>query len=144
MEPVVSSLKYSVSLTGNQCYNNLIKNCKQKEIQKMKTEIILPEYILNMMNRLRAAGYEAFVAGGAVRDGLSGMIPDDFDLCTSALPSETENVFSGEKMIRTGIRHGTITVMAGKRPVEITTYRTEGNWLFIENMEKAFSISTRL
>ena len=94
----------------------------------MKTQIILPEYILNMMSRLRAAGYEAFVAGGAVRDGLSGMVPDDFDLCTSALPSETERVFAGEKMIRTGIRHGTITVMAGKRQVEITTYRTEGSY----------------
>lgn len=92
----------------------------------MKRELILPEYILTIMQRLRAAGFEAFVVGGAVRDGLTGIVPEDFDLCTSALPTETETVFSGEKVIRTGIRHGTVTVLSDGRPVEITTYRTEG------------------
>ena len=83
----------------------------------MKKEIVLPEYILTIMQRLRAAGFEAFVVGGAVRDGLSGIVPEDFDLCTSAIPPETEAVFSDEKVIRTGIRHGTVTVLSGGRPV---------------------------
>ena len=94
----------------------------------MQKEIILPEYILKILERFRSAGYEAFVAGGAVRDSLSGRVPEDYDLCTSALPSETEALFSDDRVIETGIRHGTVTIVSGNHPVEVTTYRSEGTY----------------
>lgn len=95
---------------------------------QMKKEIILPAYILKILERFKEAGSEAFVAGGAVRDGLLGRKPVDFDLCTPAMPEETEALFSEKKVIRTGIRHGTVTVLSEGGPVEITTYRREGKY----------------
>lgn len=91
-------------------------------------ELFLPNYILDILERFRAAGFEAYVAGGAVRDLISGITPHDYDLCTEALPEETKALFSGEQVIETGIRHGTVTVMADGHPVEITTFRSEGTY----------------
>ena len=100
----------------------------ERQSEQMERNIIFPDYILKILERFRKAGFEAFVAGGAVRDGLAGRKPDDFDLCTPALPEETEALFSDRKVIRTGMRHGTVTVLSEGGPVEITTYRREGNY----------------
>ena len=66
--------------------------------------------------------------GGCVRDFLLGRTPTDYDLTTSALPQETETVFAGEKLIETGLRHGTVTVVLDGVPLEITTYRVDGGY----------------
>ena len=71
--------------------------------------------------------YEAFMVGGCVRDSLLGLTPKDYDITTSALPNITEELF--EKTIPTGIKHGTITVILDNENLEVTTYRTEGNYL---------------
>ena len=63
------------------------------------------------IERLRAAGHEAWIVGGCVRDVLLGRTPTDYDLTTSALPEETEAVFAGERLIETGLQHGTVTVV---------------------------------
>ena len=88
----------------------------------------IPENIINVLDRLHAAGHEAYIVGGCVRDLLMGRVPGDFDVCTSALPEETERVFSGERVIETGIKHGTVTVLSGGTPVEITTFRVDGHY----------------
>ncbi len=80
-------------------------------------------YILQM---LTAAGHEAYLVGGCVRDLLRGVPPHDWDICTSALPEETERCFAGQRIIETGLKHGTVTVLVDGEPYEITTYRTEG------------------
>lgn len=80
------------------------------------------------IQRLREAGYEAWIVGGCVRDFLLGRTPTDYDLTTSALPQETETVFAGEKLIETGLRHGTVTVVLDGVPLEITTYRVDGGY----------------
>lgn len=80
------------------------------------------------IQRLREAGYEAWIVGGCVRDFLLGRTPTDYDLTTSALPKETEAVFAGEKLIETGLRHGTVTVVLDGVPLEITTYRVDGGY----------------
>ena len=80
------------------------------------------------IERLRAAGHEAWIVGGCVRDVLLGRTPTDYDLTTSALPEETEAVFAGEKLIETGLQHGTVTVLLEGVPLEITTYRVDGGY----------------
>lgn len=92
----------------------------------------------NALRILHAAGHEAYLVGGCVRDmllrdmagGSAGREDtEDIDVTTSAAPEEVKLAFSGMRVIETGIRHGTVTVMLpeGDRllPVEITTYRTE-------------------
>ena len=64
--------------------------------------------------------------GGCVRDLLRGVEPHDWDICTSARPEEVERCFAGHRIIETGLKHGTVTVLEDGNPYEITTYRTEG------------------
>ena len=90
----------------------------------MKFEI--PVGAHNILHTLTDAGYEAYLVGGCVRDLLRGEQPHDWDICTSARPEETEVCFAGHHIIETGLKHGTVTVMEGGEPYEITTYRTEG------------------
>lgn len=80
------------------------------------------------LSRLNAAGFEAYLVGGCVRDALLGREPGDWDLTTSALPEQTEAVFAGERVIETGLKHGTVTVLLDGMPIEITTYRTEAGY----------------
>ena len=88
----------------------------------------MPEAIREALARLERAGYEAWLVGGCVRDRLMGVAPHDYDLTTSATPAEVEAVFAGEKVIETGIAHGTVTVLLSGEPVEITTFRAESGY----------------
>lgn len=87
---------------------------------------MLPSHILWVLQTLQNAGHEAYVVGGCVRDMLLGIVPHDFDVCTSAMPEAVLACFTGTRVIKTGLRHGTVTVMAEGRPVEVTTYRVDG------------------
>ena len=88
----------------------------------------LPATIQNCIQKLERAGYGAYAVGGCVRDACLGLIPQDYDLCTAALPEETEAVFAGEKLVLAGKKHGTVGVVTDTGVVEITTYRTEGDY----------------
>ena len=93
--------------------------------------MFLPEYVKNCIDELSRAGFSAYAVGGAVRDGLLGLKPSDFDVTTtSARPEEILAVFSHRRTIPTGIKHGTITVLFedGEKlsPIEITTFRIDG------------------
>ncbi len=91
-------------------------------------KIGIPENIIDLMSLLEQSGFEAYAVGGCVRDSLLGRKPYDWDVCTSALPEETLEVFEGFRTIPTGIKHGTVTVIADG-PVEITTFRIDGEYL---------------
>lgn len=91
-------------------------------------QITIPENIARILDKLEAAGYEAYIVGGCVRDSLMGIPPHDYDITTSALPAETEQVFAGMRLIETGLKHGTVTVLSDGEPVEITTYRVDGEY----------------
>lgn len=82
------------------------------------------EYVLS---KLEAAGYGAWAVGGCVRDSLMGGEPSDWDVCTTALPAETESVFRECRVLLTGEKHGTVTVMMDK-PIEVTTFRRESGY----------------
>lgn len=88
----------------------------------------LPETVLSILARLEAAGYAAYLVGGAVRDLIRGVPPHDFDLTTSARPEEVMAVFAGETIIPTGLAHGTVTLVIDHIPYEITTFRGEGDY----------------
>ena len=81
-----------------------------------------------LLDALHAVGYAAYAVGGCVRDGLLGLCPHDWDLCTSALPQQVMNLFGEERCIPTGLQHGTVTVKQGGGLYEITTFRTEGTY----------------
>lgn len=89
----------------------------------------LPAPVEKALDTLTARGFEAYVVGGCVRDLLMGVAPHDYDICTSALPEETKACFAQERVIETGIQHGTVTVLMAGEPLEITTFRTEGDYL---------------
>ena len=86
----------------------------------------LPDEVNTALRRLTDAGYEAYAVGGCVRDELMGRTPTDYDVTTSALPEQTAAVFASERVIETGAKHGTVTVLLGGRPLEITTFRVDG------------------
>ena len=86
----------------------------------------LPAGARRILQTLKVAGHEAYLVGGCVRDLLRGVEPHDWDVCTSALPEETERCFADRRVIETGLRHGTVTVLEEGGPYEITTYRVEG------------------
>ena len=90
--------------------------------------MIVPEYAAKAIDILNNAGFEAYCVGGCVRDSLLGREPDDWDLCTSAKPEEMKKAFEGYRMIDTGIKHGTLTLIIDRNPLEITTFRTESEY----------------
>ncbi len=92
----------------------------------MSIHIELPERVRYLINKLRSAGHEAFVVGGCVRDSIMGRKPEDWDICTSALPGQTESCLGLPTIIKNGVKHGTVTVRLMDENFEITTFRTDG------------------
>ena len=72
-------------------------------------------------------GEEARLVGGAVRDLVAGLAPGDFDVATTATPDivMARARAAGFQVIPTGIAHGTVTIMAGDAPIEVTTLRED-------------------
>lgn len=82
---------------------------------------------LQKMNEIFAThGYEAHLVGGAVRDILLGKPAADWDVATNASPQAVMRIF--HRVIPTGLAHGTVTVLFMRQQVEVTTYRTDGNY----------------
>lgn len=77
---------------------------------------------------LKSKGFEAFLIGGSVRDFVMGLPIGDIDITTNATPDEVKQVFADFRVVETGIKHGTVTVLINNEPLEITTYRSEGTY----------------
>lgn len=88
--------------------------------------ITLPQDVSKIIRILEEAGYEAYAVGGCVRDSILGKEPNDWDITTSALPSQVKELFA--RTIDTGLIHGTVTVMMHHVGYEITTYRVDGEY----------------
>jgi tRNA nucleotidyltransferase (CCA-adding enzyme) len=90
----------------------------------------IPPDVLAVCQRLREAGHQAHLVGGGIRDMLIGRPPTDFDLATDARPDAVVALFGKTFAIPTGLKHGTVTVLTEtRRPVEVTTFRGEGEYL---------------
>lgn len=81
-----------------------------------------PEGAQTILSRLNSAGHEAVLVGGCIRDTLLGLPPHDWDIASSASPEAVKTALAGCRILETGIKHGTLTVLLD-RPYEITTYR---------------------
>ena len=91
--------------------------------------IALPPQVEQVLRRLEERGYEAYAVGGCVRDAILGRAPNDWDVTTSALPEQTAACFADCRVVETGIKHGTLTVILEGMPLEITTFRSDGEYL---------------
>ena len=87
-------------------------------------KIEMPSEVKFIISELESHEYEAFAVGGCIRDSLLGRTPNDWDITTSAKPEEVKEIF--HRTVDTGIKHGTVTVLIGKKSFEITTYRVDG------------------
>ena len=90
--------------------------------------IVLPQQIRLVLDSLEQSGYSAQLVGGCVRDCLLGKSCDDWDITTNASPEQICAVFADRKLLMHGIKHGTVTVVIDKKPIEITTYRRDGDY----------------
>lgn len=88
---------------------------------------MMPQEVRSLLARLESAGYEGWAVGGCVRDTLRGAVPSDWDVTTDARPERVMALF-GERVIPTGLKHGTVTVCAGETHVEVTTFRRDGTY----------------
>jgi tRNA nucleotidyltransferase/poly(A) polymerase len=85
------------------------------------------EFAIEVVQKLRAAGFEALWAGGCVRDQLLGIEPKDYDVATSARPEQIRELFGHKRTLAIGVSFGVITVL-GRRPqgqIEVATFRTD-------------------
>ncbi|MBR6915454.1 MAG: polynucleotide adenylyltransferase [Clostridia bacterium] len=91
-------------------------------------KIAAPSFVKKVTDALRAAGYSAYLVGGCVRDHLLGETPHDYDVATNAVPEQMKEAFSDLRTVETGIEHGTLTVISDGEPVEVTTFRIDGEY----------------
>lgn len=92
----------------------------------MINEIPLFTKALPIIEKIEAAGYEAYFVGGCVRDVLLNKKINDVDIATSAFPAEVKAIFP--KTVDVGIEHGTVMVLKNGETYEVTTFRTESTY----------------
>ncbi|MBR4940406.1 MAG: tRNA nucleotidyltransferase [Clostridia bacterium] len=88
----------------------------------------IPQTLMEAISVLERGGEQGWLVGGCVRDSLMGKIPHDWDVTTSASPTKMLELFSGYKLIETGLKHGTVTVVISGEQIEITTFRIDGEY----------------
>lgn len=88
----------------------------------------IPKSIKEILNRLKDNGFQGYIVGGSVRDLIIGNVPKDYDITTSASPEDIERIFSDKKTFDVGRHFGTIVVVTDQGNVEVTTYRTDGEY----------------
>ncbi|WP_041395475.1 CCA tRNA nucleotidyltransferase [Parasphaerochaeta coccoides] len=103
----------------------------------------VPAHIQEFSSFFARKGLSLYIVGGAVRDWLLGIRNEDFDFATDAMPEEVMDTF--HKVIPTGIKHGTVTVLFRKQQYEVTTFRVDGDYsdgrhpdsvAFVRNLEQ--------
>lgn len=94
---------------------------------------------INILEKFNEAGYEAYFVGGCVRDYLLNDDFSDIDITTNALPDEVKQIF--KKSIDTGIQHGTVTILINGDSFEVTTFRTEDDYIDHRTPEKVEFVS---
>lgn len=95
--------------------------------------------VINILEKFNEAGYEAYFVGGCVRDYLLNDDFSDIDITTNALPDEVKKIF--RKSIDTGIQHGTVTILINGDSFEVTTFRTEDDYIDHRTPEKVEFVS---
>ena len=112
------------------------------EISKIKIQI--PKAVEQILDIFSINGYEGYIVGGCVRDSILNKSPQDWDICTNCTPEKMMELLSGFKVIPTGLKHGTVTVVIDHVGYEVTTYRVDGDYRDGRHPEKVqFTASLR-
>lgn len=105
--------------------------------------IKIPFFANEILQKIHASGYEAYAVGGCIRDALRDIEPLDWDICTSAFPNQIIDIFrESNTVIPTGLQHGTVTIISHGNPVEVTTYRCDGNYNDSRHPDKVIFLSS--
>jgi tRNA nucleotidyltransferase (CCA-adding enzyme) len=88
---------------------------------KSSRSLNVPSDVLEICATLFRAKESAYLVGGALRDMLAKRATGDFDIATTALPQKVISLF--KRVVPTGMKHGTVTILAGKGEYEVTTLR---------------------
>jgi len=94
-------------------------------LKELNKKLPIPKHVSSLVAKIEARGYMAFIVGGAVRDLLLGRRPEDWDIATDASPSELTKIFP--RVIPTGIKHGTVSVLLNNKTIEVTQFRAGGH-----------------
>ena len=89
-------------------------------------KFFIPTYVKAVISKIEENGYEAWLVGGCVRDMLSGITLHDYDIASNAPCEAISSLF--DRVIETGIKHGTVTVISDGQPIEVTRYRIDGDY----------------
>lgn len=81
---------------------------------------------LAVVQRLRAAGFVAYFAGGCVRDELLGRTPSDYDVATDAVPEQITGLF--DRTAEVGAHFGVVLVKVQREVIEVATFRADGSY----------------
>src|SRR6056297_3498180 len=87
---------------------------------------LLPKDLFDFSKIFTRNGYQCFLVGGAVRNLVLNHKPQDYDFATNATPNDIIALF--KRVIPTGIRHGTVTVLYKSLHLEVTTFRIESTY----------------
>ena len=107
-----------IAIETKKVYNRGVKAVRQ----------MISNICREILSTLEEGGYDAYIVGGCVRDMLMKRQFHDYDITTSASPEQVTELFGDKKVIPTGIQHGTVTVISGGIPFEITTFRVDGEY----------------
>lgn len=94
----------------------------------MSFKIKIPDNANTIIHTLQNNGHTAYAVGGCVRDSLMNRTPHDWDICTSATPEQMLEIFKDYRVIETGLKHGTVTIIIDREQYECTTYRIDGEY----------------
>jgi len=89
----------------------------------------MPTPLCEIVDRLESAGYPTYFVGGCVRDSLLGVPIGDYDITTAATPDKIMSMLVDCKLIPTGLKHGTVTVIYRGFRAEVTTFRKDGSYV---------------
>ncbi len=107
----------------------------------------IPNHIVKIMEKLKTAGFQAYLVGGSVRDMIMGQAPSDYDIATSAKPEDVEKLF--HRVVKTGVLFGTVTIIGVNGSCEVTTMRREFDYAdfrkpsYIESTDSLFEDLSR-
>ena len=99
-------------------------------------KIKLPVDVRMIIDKIEKAGFSAYAVGGCVRDSLLQKEPQDWDICTNALPNDVLRIFADFHTFDAGIKHGTVSVVVNSVVYEITTFRIDGEYFDNRHPEK--------
>ena len=106
--------------------------CNNKNDMEIDFKSKIPQHVMGVARALGKAGHSCYLVGGPVRDIVMGIVPNDYDLSTDAVPEKISELFP--KSIMTGAKFGTVIVLVEDKkgeyhPIEVTTFRSEADYV---------------